>query len=384
MFKSGVTRTAGNSSVILVAILMMAVSVTYAADSPKAAKSSAARHETTMSVGEWKKIVEAAKKEGKLVMAGDASEEYRKALVDLFKEDYPEIKVEYTGGPGRDFTPRIQKEREMGQYLWDVRSGGTTGAFDMKNEGFLDPIRPLLLPEIADNAKWVGGLDGLFADKEHKFVATYLMTTDSTAVVNRDFITEAELRSSGQLLDPKFKGKIVLETPVKGASFNAMANFAFMYGENFVSDLLTKQEVVITDDKRQQTEWVIRGRYPIAIGFNDNMLIPFVKQGLGKNVLKLADKAIPVSAGIGALHLFKDAPHPNAARVYINWLLSKNAQMKITKILLFNSVRTDVPPVVKELSVDPKHLSSYRFYYTEENVENSKRLVPLINKLIKK
>src|SRR5512140_3780343 len=76
-------------------------SVTLAAQA-KTLKPSGALREVRQAPGEWKKVLEAAKKEGKLVLAGDASEEYRKALVDLFKEDYPEIKVEYTGSPGRD------------------------------------------------------------------------------------------------------------------------------------------------------------------------------------------------------------------------------------------------------------------------------------------
>jgi len=62
----------------------------------------------------------------------------------------------------------------------------------------------------------------------------------------------------------------------------------------------------------------VRGKYPIAIGFNDTQLIPFVKQGLGKNVKELDDKITPVATGLGGICLFKDAPHPNAAIVYIN------------------------------------------------------------------
>ena len=56
----------------------------------------------------------------------------------------------------------------------------------------------------------------------------------------------------------------------------------------------------------------------------------------------------------------------------------------LTKILLLNSVRTDVPPVEKELAVDPAHLSNYRFYSTEENGEISLRLLPLIKEALKK
>ncbi len=357
----------------------------WAAATKTAKASSHGTHETKLSPNEWEKIVEAAKKEGRLVISGDPSEEWRKSLVDMFREEYPEITVEYTGLNGRNFWPRVRRERELGQKLWDLRTGGVESqAYEAKREGFLDPIRPLLLPEIADNSKWIGGLDGLFFDREKIYMPAYSFTVQKTTAVNRDFIKEAELRSSEQLLNPKFRGRIVMQTPAGGATFSSLGNMAFMYGEKFVRDLLARQNIVVTDDKRQQTEWVVRGKYPIAIGFNETQLMPFVKQGLGKNVVKLEDKMIPVATGLGCVALLKDAPHPNAARVYINWLLSKKTQTRLSANVRINSSRTDVPPAVKQLAVDPAHLANYRFYSTEENVEITDRLLPVINEIIRK
>ncbi len=371
-------------------VLIMAIAISAAwsigvqAAPATPVKPSATQREAKQEPGEWKKVLEAAKKEGTLVMSGDTSEGWRKSLVDLFREEHPEIKVEYTGISGRDLLSRVRQEREMGQKLWDLRAGGTNTAYDMKQEGFLVPIRPLLLPEIADDSKWIGGVNGLFLDKENKFVPAYILYIETTASVNRDFIKESELRSSGQLLNPAFKGKIVMQNPTAGGTLNAMGNYAVMYGENFVRDLLSKQEVVVTNDRRQQAEWVVRGKYPVAIGLSDVQLIPFVKQGLGKNVIALEDKIIPAGNGFGSICLFKDAPHPNAARVYINWLLSRNTLMKLTKNVLQNSRRTDVPAVEKELAVDPAHLSNYRFYSQEESTEITGRLVPLVKEALKK
>ncbi len=372
--------------VVMAGVALLAAGAARSADSPvKAAKNIAAPRPAEADPGEWKKVVEAAKKEGKLVMSGDPSQVWRKSLIDLFREEYPEITIEYTGIQGRDFWPRVRQERQMGQQLWDVAARGCEPqAYDAKKAGFFVPLRPLLLPENGDDSKWIGGLDGLFNDKENKFMAGYTMYIQRTTSVNRDFIKEGDLKSPAQLLDPKFRGKIVIQTPTGGASFQALGNLAFMYGENFVRDLLTQQNVVVTDDKRQQAEWVVRGRYPIAVGFNDTQLIPFVKQGLGKNVTELEDKIIPVAVGLGGIFLFKDAPHPNAAKVYANWLLSKNTQLKISKNVLLNSRRTDVPPVVKEQAVDPARMGNYRFYNTEENAEISGRLLPMIKEVLRK
>ncbi|GGG01924.1 ABC transporter substrate-binding protein [Paenibacillus abyssi] len=373
----------GKLVVILSLLLVITACGSSAMTNPEPKASVAVQEEVesgeTEEAGDWDDIVAAAKKEGRLVMSGDPSEVWRKSLVDLFQQEYPEIKVEYTGANGRDFWPKVRKERELGQYLWDVRAGGVElQGYQAKNDGFLEPILPVLLPEIADDSKWIGGLNGLFHDKEKKFMPSYTVYLSPTVFVNRDFIPESELQSSEQLLDPKFKNKIVMQTPTGGASFSSFGNLGFMYGEQFVHDLLSMQEVVVTDDKRQQAEWVVRGKYPIAIGFNDTQLVPFVKQGLGKNVTALEDKVMPAASGLGGLYLLKDAPHPNAAKLYINWLLSKETQIKVTQNVLLNSRRADVPPVSKNLAIDPAHLSNYRFYSTEENVEISGSLLPVI------
>jgi ABC-type Fe3+ transport system substrate-binding protein len=98
--------------------------------------------------------------------------------------------------------------------------------------------------------------------------------------VNRDFIKEPDLKSSAQLTDQKFKGKIVILTPTGGATQQSLGHMAFMYGENFIRELLSKQEVIVTDDNRQQVEWLVRGKYPISIGFDRTLVVPFQKQGL--------------------------------------------------------------------------------------------------------
>src|SRR5574340_377593 len=96
----------------------------------KPVKSPSTQHEMKTDSNEWLKVVEAARKEGKLIINGDPSEIWRKSLVDLFRQEYPEITVEYTGMNGRDFSPRLRRERELGQKLWDLLAGGTSTAYD--------------------------------------------------------------------------------------------------------------------------------------------------------------------------------------------------------------------------------------------------------------
>ena len=94
----------------------------------------------------------------------------------MFQQEYPEITVEYSAMAGRNLLPRIRQEREFGKKLWDLRSGGVDPMlFEAKRDGFLAPIRPLLLPEIADDSKWLGGIDGTFCDREKKYTFGYIL-----------------------------------------------------------------------------------------------------------------------------------------------------------------------------------------------------------------
>ena len=95
-----------------------------------------------------------------------------------------------------------------------------------------------------------------------------------------------------------------------------------------------------------------RGRYPIGIGLEPNTLNDYQAQGIGKNVSPLPAsyyKIQQISVGFGGVGLIDRAPHINAAKVYINWLLSKQGQEAWVKVPR-NSRRMDVEPAFPELT----------------------------------
>ena len=116
---------------------------------------------------EWEKTLAAAQREGSVVVSALSGELLRQVLLS-FEQDYPGIKVKYQSGNLRDLWPVVYREREMGQYLWDVRVGGVDAStYQAKDKGLLDPILPaLMLPEVVDDSKWLGGLRSLFGDSE--------------------------------------------------------------------------------------------------------------------------------------------------------------------------------------------------------------------------
>ena len=332
---------------------------------------------------EWEKTLVAARQEGKVVLSGPPGESWRRVLM-TFEQDFPEIVVEYTGANSRDFWPRMFRERELGQYLWDLRVGGPDPqVYEARDNGMLDPVRPLLLlPEVTEDNRWFGGFNSLFVDKEQKYIAGFLAYSSALVFVNREIISETEFRSDKDLIDPRWRGKIVLQDPRGGAGLGSMTVLLAVHGEQFVRDLLSNQDVAVTGDNRQQAEWVIRGRYPIGIGVLPDQLMYLRQSGLEFNVQRLQEGSAGLSVGFGGIQLMNRAPHSNAAKVYINWLLSQKAQKSVAQALRLNSRRLDVPTGNPETVIDPDRLEDFVPHQYEHFLQLRRRSVELTSKFL--
>ncbi len=334
---------------------------------------------------EWNRTQADAKQEGKLVLSGPPSDAWRTALT-AFERDYPNIRLAYTGITSRDFWPRVSQEKRAGQHLWDLRVGGPDPqVFQAKADGILDPVAPLLvLRDVTDESKWFGAARGLlYADKDQRFLRNFLAQGGSQILVNRQLVPESAFRSARDLIDPRWKGKIVQQDPRGGSGLGALTVLLAAYGEDFVRTLLTKQEVVITGDNRQEAEWLVRGRYPIGIGNVSDELLYFERQGLQPNVKLLADAPQALSIGFGSIQVLKQAPHPNASKVFVNWLLTQKTQSQIAKTVAVNSLRLDASPGNPALVFDPKRIQDYVPHQFEQFLPLRQRAQRLAAELLK-
>jgi iron(III) transport system substrate-binding protein len=333
---------------------------------------------------EWDRLLAAARQEGKVVVVGPPGEVYRNALVD-FQTHFPEIAMEYAGLSGRDFNPRVLSERAAGQYLWDVLVGGPESVnLELKPAGALEPVKPALVrPDILDDSKWLGGFDAGFMDREKQYTYGFQGDLSQHVWVNREVIPESELSTVEQVTDAKWKGKISWNDPTSAGSGSAIAGYwLLLKGEDWLRSLYL-QDVVTTRDLRQQVEWVVRGRYPIAIGGDSTSLLGFQQQGLGTQVKTLAkDSQLGgrLSPGFGNVMLLNQAPHPNAARVYVNWLLSREGQTSFATTTERNSRRLDVPGLPE---TTPRPDVEYVIINREENQPNIARAMDLAKATIK-
>jgi ABC-type Fe3+ transport system substrate-binding protein len=334
---------------------------------------------------EWESVLAAAQKEGEVNLAGPPGDAFREAMVAGFAKLHPKIKVELLGGRGGEKVARILRERQAGVYGWDLYISGPTSALTaFKPAGALDPLKPaLILPEVKNDNEWIGGFDAGWADSEKKFFYVFGGTLAGDNIyVNRDLVAVNDLRSAPDLLNPKWKGKIVIQDPrVEGKGLTDMLVISLAYGEDVPRKLLRDQKPVVTRDRRQLVEWLVRGRYPIALGLNEYVLVNFQKKGVGKNIGAVEDAKTGIywASGSSGIAFFNRAPHPNAAKVYMNWLLSRSGQIEWVKTLT-NSRRVDVPPSEPASAMKPGH--SYHNVQSEDMTAQRRRIQQLAKELL--
>ncbi len=324
----------------------------------------------------WDAIVAAAKGEGSLVIKGAPGSAYAAAFTEGFKKKYPEIQVSYTGLNGFESIPRIQRERAAGIYAWDIYIGGTPSILStLKPAGAFAPLAPALkLPEVTDDKAWFGGLAAGWQDHEKKYTFAFDLTVAAPAYVNWDFVKREDLKTLQDLLKPEFADKMVWDDPrIGGPGIATGCTMVLNFGDDFLAKVVGTQKIAYSTNGRQEAEWVVQGKYPIGLAVGTQDLAPFWNQGLGKNIgpFMPALDTVAGGPGFGVVAMMDKAPHPNAAVLYVNWLLSKEGQLDYEKTGR-NSRRLDVPPS------DPALAGKTGIKYQDVQSEDS---IPLRNKV---
>ncbi len=297
---------------------------------------------------DWPQVVAAAKKEGKVVVNTFPGDGYKRAL-KAFTQAYPDIKVEHTGLHSQDFAPRILQERQASLFTWDVATIPTSTALQvLRPAGVWDPVRPtIVLPEATDDAAWEGGFERGFAVvKDRALAYGFSAVRGGGVTINTDLVTEDQVKGLTELLNPRWRGKLLLpDVRVMGDAFWPMTSARLHLGDDVIKRLFVDQEPALSRDSRQIAEFMVRGRYPIALGVNPLLLSQFQRQGLGKSLKLLRFPELDTfSSGASTVWLVNRAPHPSAAKVFINWLLTKDAQVVWAREVETNSRRLGVEP----------------------------------------
>lgn len=298
---------------------------------------------------EWDKLLAAARQEGKLAAVTGVGSSYRR-VIDTFQETFPGISVEHTALRGSDFATRVQKEREAGLYTFDVAQVPTTTALVvLRPAGAWDPVRSVIFrPDVLDDKVWSGGFDAGWPDSGKNLAYAFAANKSRSVWINTTMVKPDEIRTFSDLADPKWKGKIVMGDPrSEGRGYWPMTAIRINVGpaaDDLIKRFLTEQDVLRSTDARQMTEFMVRGRYAIGIGAVDEQIIrDFVAQGVGKELEPVERDEWTYVSGTN-IWLVNRAPNPNTAKLFINWLLTKDGQDLWAREIEANSRRLDVPP----------------------------------------
>ena len=297
---------------------------------------------------EWERTLEAAKKEGQVVVYISGYD----AILPDFEKEFPEIKVIAVTGRGNQLGPRLLAERRADKFIADVSSSGANPNYQQYYPAkALDPIKPaLILPEVTDPSSWYLKKHQ-YSDPEGQYVFNYVgSATYGSISYNTKLVDAKEFRSYWDLLHPKWKGKITIRD-IREAGPGA-GNTRFFYyhselGPAFVKKLFGEMDATLFRDFRQGPDWLATGKHAICFFCDADQ----VKQQ-GLPVDTFGPRAFKEGGGLvqqfGTVALLNRAPHPNAAKVFINWLLSRSGQVALQKRTMSSespadSLRIDIP-----------------------------------------
>lgn len=297
---------------------------------------------------DWWRVVEAAKKEGQLTVYISGYE----AVLPFFEKEFPEIKLTAVTARGNQLGQRLLSERRAEKYLADVVSSGANPNYQVFYPAkALAPIKAaLILPEVVDQTKWYLNKHQ-YSDPESQYVFNYVGSATYGAVnYNSKLVDIKEFKSYWDLLNSKWKGKIEARD-IREAGPGA-GNTRFFYyhsdlGPPFIRKLFGEMDATLFRDFRQGPDWLATGKFSICFFCDVDVL---KQQGLpvdtfGPRVFKEGGGLVQQ---FGTLSFVDRAPHPNAAKVFINWLLSRRGQIALQRSQAnaespADSLRIDIP-----------------------------------------
>jgi iron(III) transport system substrate-binding protein len=279
---------------------------------------------------DWQRVVDGAKKEGQLVLYGGLEITHPDILA-AFNKEFPFVKLTTAAGRAPDLTARIVAERRADKYLADLMASGPNGPRTLYLAKALDPIAPaLILPEVKDGSKWYGGKHW-YADADHQYIFMFEGTINSTGLsYNTKLAGPDDIKSYWDLLQAKWKGKLLTMDPRGAATPTPVLIIYYKagLGPEFMRRFYTETDVILFRDRRQGTNWLATGKFPVCFLCRD--IDKANQQGLPVDEIapdRLHEESTIGGGGSSVLALINRAPHPNSAKLFINWYLSRQGQL---------------------------------------------------------
>ncbi len=339
----------------------------------------------------WKQLIKAAQAEGQVntFLCCPLGQEGEKTLIPTFEKKF-KVKVINSTGRSSQQRQKIGAERRAGKFTLDVWAGGPSLAnVKLVQKGYLSPLRPLFIhPDLMDESKWFGGKMAWF-DAEEKYQLMMVGNGGRSYVgYNSKLVDPAEIDSYWDLLKPKWKGKLIMFDPRVGGGGgqNVFIYFNKELGPKFTKTLLTEMKVFFLTDGRKIAELVASGAFPLAPFRGGREFVKLKKLGLPvePELPKVLKEGVALSSGGAGLFAVSNPPHPNAQKLFINWLLSREGQSLLQKDMGADSLRIDID----KSDVDPGDLrrKGVKYFLAEQDPKfsaNRKKATDYIKKIMK-
>ncbi|MBI4525511.1 MAG: extracellular solute-binding protein [Deltaproteobacteria bacterium] len=283
-------------------------------------------------------VIAAAKKEGKVILYLSAQMSLGQAISKAFERKFPFLKVEITRTSGENLLNRIRTEKLAGKIVFDVVYGATVPLLPQ-----IGVVKPYVSPEASVyTAKFREPNDLWTAASANYYVIGY-----NTRLVSR---AEAP-RNWDDLLDPRWKRKIALD-PEEFSWFGAMESYL---GEEKATRLmsgLARQEIQWRKNHTTLAQFMAAGEYPIALVYAHG-----VEEIKNKGApVEWVRTSKPIVVDVQPVAISAQASHPNAARLFADFLLSAEGQR-----IIFDDRKIPVRPgVIPESS--PLHPAALEIF----------------------
>jgi iron(III) transport system substrate-binding protein len=321
---------------------------------------------------EWDALVEAAQAEGELVVLSHASGPAEQPVYDQFGEQFG-IEMEYVYGSTDEVVTRLLAEREQGLYTADVSMPGPSAHSRLIEAGVYQPLLPqILIPDVLDRSTgwYLDHWPWHPADTTQETVTlTHLLAGPNWPTrffYNTENITEDDLANINtweDLLNPEWRWLIGDVPSGEGAADRALGWYILgeSYWDTFMHDL--DVQVMTMTEPRVFADLLVRGDVDFAIFTGDAGVSLLEAQDLGLPVAvfpKTLDPG-PIGSPFGNMALMDQPAHPNAARLFVNWLLSVDGQTAFNEHIERPdrlALRSDVPQgIISEdiwsVAIDP-------------------------------
>jgi iron(III) transport system substrate-binding protein len=302
---------------------------------------------------EWEKTAKAAEQEGQLVLYAQSGfgEMFEKSD---FQKKFPKIKVVLVSARGAELVSRIMAERRAGKSIADVGIDfGNDSPWNLYQAKVLEPVPSVFfLPEVGDTSAWWQGKHQ-YIDPEGKFIFVYAGVPQYFVSYNKNLVNREEFKSYWDLLNPKWKGKITAFDPQSSGYGATAARFFYHHpdlGPKFLRRFYREMDVTIYRQIPQGEDWLATGKFALCLCRHQS-IGEAMQQGLPVDEINI--HGLKEAPGLGSnsqtLILLNKAPHPNAARLFINWFLSKEGQTDFQNASAngpegaLSSLRMDVP-----------------------------------------